>query len=242
MVARGTAGCADFREGGGAGVRDLMQAAEGLPFRSVVLGRDGGERIADGLGASSTRDVPDIERIVARVKRDGGLIAFHAGERDAHDIDSALSFDPDLIIHATHATDRHLKACADAGIPVAICPRSNWKLSVTRSAGMPPVKKMLRSGCRILLGTDNVMFVQPDLLSEMAFLSTVYHVGPADILPMAVGGSSLKGEGFSIDRGARANFFIVRPRQSNLSFCNNPLSGMVNRAFLAGTCKNVFNL
>ncbi|HMK15591.1 MAG TPA: amidohydrolase family protein, partial [Methanomicrobiales archaeon] len=59
MVRSGTRGFADFREGGRDGVRDLREAAEGLPCRPVILGRDGGEEIAEGLGIPSVRDSPD---------------------------------------------------------------------------------------------------------------------------------------------------------------------------------------
>jgi len=241
MAGRGTAGCADFREGGAAGVDAIRQAAEGQSFRSVIFGRDGGERNAHGLGVSSARDVPDLERVVSGARNMGRMVAFHAGEKDSQDIDSALSFDPDLIIHATHATDPQLKQLAENGIPIAICPRSNWTLSVARSAAHPPVKRMLQLGCRIFLGTDNVMFVQPDMLSEMAFLSTVYRIDPANILHMAVAGAVLGGDPFFIEQGARANFFVLDPRNSNLAFCKNPVAGIVNRAVSSGICKNVFN-
>jgi cytosine/adenosine deaminase-related metal-dependent hydrolase len=241
MADRGTAGCADFREGGETGVAALREATEGQSFRSVIFGRDGGEKNAHGLGVSSARDIPDLERVVYGAKTLGRMVAFHAGEKDPLDIDSALSFDPDLIIHATHATDSQLKQCAENNIPIAVCPRSNWTLSVSRSAAHPPVGRMLELGCRVFLGTDNVMFVQPDLLSEMAFLHTVYRINPADVLRMAVMGSSLLGNPFFIVKGARANFFILDPRTSNLSCSRNPIAGIVNRAFSTGICKNVFN-
>lgn len=241
MAGRGTAGCADFREGGISGVRAIREAADGQNFRIVIFGREGGETIAHGLGVSSSRDVPALEEIVMRAKNLGRMVAFHAGEKDSLDIETALSFDPDLIIHATHATDTQLKQCADTDVPIAICPRSNWTLSVTRSSEHPPVKRMLELGCRIFLGTDNVMFVQPDLLSEMAFLHTVYRIGPVDALRMAVAGSSLRGDPFFIESGARANFFVLDPLNSNLSFSKDPVAALVNRAFSSGICKNVFN-
>ena len=106
MMAGGTAGCADFRESGRDGVTALQEACQGLNFHTAIFGREGGEQIAGGLGISSTRDLPDIDRTVAAARKAGKLIAFHAGERDAEDVDAALSFDPDLIIHATHATKK----------------------------------------------------------------------------------------------------------------------------------------
>ena len=51
-------------------------------------------------------------------------------------------------------------------------------------------------GCKILLGTDNVMFVPPDMLSEMAFTSAVYRIDPKILLRAAVQGSDLPGTHF----------------------------------------------
>ena len=48
-------------------------------------------------------------------------------------------------------------------------------------------------GCKILLGTDNVMFVPPDMFSEMAFTSTVYRIDPSVLLRAAVQGSEFTG-------------------------------------------------
>jgi hypothetical protein len=152
MIAGGTMGCADFREGGRSGVRALTEAVKGLPFRPIIFGREGGESIADGLGISSTRDVSGIEQQVAAARKAGKKIAFHAGERDADDVDDALSFDPDLIIHATHATKRQLRYCAERDIPIAVCPRSNWTLGVTSSDKRPPLTLMGELGALFFLG------------------------------------------------------------------------------------------
>jgi len=241
MSDRGTAGCADFREGGKAGVGALKRAAAGITFQALIFGRDGGEGSADGLGISSARDIQDIDRITAEARKKKKLVAFHAGERDSLDMDAALSCDPDLIVHATHATKAQLKECAERDIPIAICPQSNWVLSVADSKKHPPVRHMLDLGCRLFLGTDNVMFVQPDMATAMAFLSTVYHIDPPDILRMAVAGSSLTGKPFYLVKGARANLILINPRSSNFSFSKNPVASVVKRGSSLCSCKNVFN-
>ena len=48
-------------------------------------------------------------------------------------------------------------------------------------------------GVKLLLGTDNVMFVPPDMFSEMAFTSAVYRIDPKVLLRAAVQGSELTG-------------------------------------------------
>jgi cytosine/adenosine deaminase-related metal-dependent hydrolase len=241
MIAGGTAGCADFREGGKEGVAALQESAGGLPFRTCIFGRDGGETAAVGLGISSARDIPGLERIVAAARRAGKMIAFHAGERDAGDVDAALAFDPDLIIHATHATKKQLRHCAEHEIPIAVCPRSNWTLGVASSSRHPPVRVMEALGCTVWLGTDNVMFVPPDMSGEMAFMATVYQTRPDATLRSAVGGSALTGSPFFIEPGARANLFTIRPEKTALRFSRDPVASIIKRASSGTICTRVFN-
>ena len=242
MIRSGTWGCADFREGGKEGVLALQEASAGLDFHPVIFGREGGEAIADGMGVSSIRDVPDVERNARKARNAGKKIAFHAGERDSGDVDAALSFEPDLLIHMTHATSKQLRACADRDIPIAVCPRSNWILGVTSSGRYPPVQRMLDLGCTVLLGTDNVMFVPPDMFSEMAFISMVYHLDSKAILRAAVMGSQLTGAPFFIRKGARAALFTLDPGQSGLAFSRDPIASLVKRAQTGMRGNNVFNL
>jgi cytosine/adenosine deaminase-related metal-dependent hydrolase len=242
MMAGGTAGCADFREGGVAGVFELIDAAEGLSFRPLIFGRDGGEVVADGLGISSTRDISGTDMLVVDAHRAGKKIALHAGERDAADVDEALALEPDLLIHCTHATKKQLRECADRQIPIAICPRSNWTLGVTSSAHHPPLQLMQDVGCTIILGTDNVMFVPPDMFSEMAFTYAVYRIDPKDLLRAAVQGSQLTGPSFFIRTGVRANLFTIDPAQSSLHFSRDPVTSIIKRASYCQIGHNVFNL
>jgi len=81
MMATGTAGFADFREGGADGVAALREAAAGLDCFPVILGRDGGETVGDGAGISSVHDVKNAEEIVRTARAAGKLVAFHAGEK-----------------------------------------------------------------------------------------------------------------------------------------------------------------
>ncbi len=240
MVQGGTAGCADFREGGIDGARALYEAASSLLPGLVVFGRDGGEQVAEGLGISSARDVPDLERQVKEARDGGKFIAFHAGERDPDDVDAALAFRPDLIVHGTYATRRQLMQCADEEIPIAICPRSNWALGVAGSRSEPPVHEMIDLGCRILLGTDNVMFVQPDMFAEMAFTHYVYRMPPALLIRAAISGSQLMDSSFFIRKGVPANFFVMDPGQSNMRFSLDNLATIVKRGSSAGIIKKFF--
>jgi cytosine/adenosine deaminase-related metal-dependent hydrolase len=242
MIAGGTAGCADFREGGAQGVSVLREAAEGQSFRPVVFGRDGGEEVAEGLGISSTRDIADAGMQVANARKAGKKIALHAGERDGQDVDDAIALEPDMLIHCTHASKKQLRECAERQIPLVVCPRSNWILGVTSSARRPPVQDMVDLGCTILLGTDNVMFVPPDMFSEMAFTSAVYGIDPVVLAGAAVRGSEMTGSSFFIREGARANLFTIDPARSALHFSHDPVASIIKRASGSQIGNRVFNL
>ncbi|MDD1686053.1 amidohydrolase [Methanoregula sp.] len=241
MIAGGTFGCADFREGGREGVTALREAGHGLPFVSCIFGREGGEMIGDGAGISSTRDIPDLELIIGAARRAGKKIAFHAGERDKDDVDAALAFDPDFIVHATHATRKQLRLCAEKQIPLVVCPRSNWTLGVASSSRHPPLALMEELGCTVWLGTDNVMFVPPEMQGEMAFVSTVYRMNPTAILRSAVAGSVLAGSPFFIRAGARANLVLIDPEKTAHKFSRDPVASIVKRLSSATVSKRVFN-
>ncbi len=243
MAGGGTAGFADFREGGEDGVSALLEAAEGVLCRPVIFGREGGEAIAHGLGVSSARDVLEgLGEMVATARKLGRLVAFHAGERDAGDIDCALDYEPDLLVHCTHATREQLRRIADLGIPVAVCPRANWKLGVTSSPEKPPVHEILDLEIPLLLGTDNAMCVQPDMWREMEFLATVYRLPPRDVLRAATLGASLFSDSFFIREKNRANFLFIEPRSSNLVLSRDIAGTLVNRGCAGNIVRKVINL
>jgi len=237
MAAGGISSCIDFREGGKAGVLQLTQAAEIDAQKNqhtctpIILGRNGGEQLAEshGAGISSTRDEPDYQEIAAKMHKQDKIVALHAGERDSCDIDSAISCDPDLLVHMTHATSKQIQTISDNQLPVCVCPRSNFILGVTKSAKHPPIQQLLDANVPLSLGTDNVMFVQPDLLAELKILDTIYHIEPRDALLMAVSGSSIHNSSQYISVGSPAHFFIVDPTRSNLQFSNDPISSIVRR-------------
>jgi len=231
MGATGTGGCLDFREGGSEGVRALQNAQCSSDLDVIILGRDGGEGEADGLGISSTKEKKDFETAVATIKSEGKILALHAGEKDTGDIEDALAFEPDLLVHMTHADHHHLRQCADAGIPIAVCPRSNWVLGVTDGNARPPIRDMLNCGCEVLLGTDNVMFVQPDMLREMTFTGTIYQCTPSELLSMATAGSALFAQPYFLEVGNPARFFTVDPLRENLHYSRDILKSVCYRLF-----------
>ncbi len=239
MLASGTHGFADFREGGAEGVLALRSALAALDIAPVILGREGGERESDGIGIAGIRDVASAEALAEEARRSGKLVAIHAGERDASDVDRALALEPDLLVHCTHATDAQLAECADRDIPIAVCPRSNWILGVAGDAAHPPLRRMQEIGCTLLLGTDNVMFVQPDMFAEMSFAHYVYRLDPRDLIRAAVLGSRLLSRSFFIEEDALANFLLIDPARSSLIFSADRCSTIVKRVTRCNIEKNV---
>ncbi len=242
MLATGTTGFADFREGGADGVAALREAAAGLDCRPVILGREGGEEVSDGAGISSVHDVANAEEVVRDARTAGRLVAFHAGEKNPDDIDEALAFEPDLLVHCTHATDAQLRRIVDMDIPVVVCPRSNWLLGVAASPARPPIARILELGGRFYFGTDNVMFVQPDLSREMAFTATVYRAPPEEILRAAISGARMAGRSGYLEEGQKAHFLVINPAKSNLSFSKDIRTTIVKRLDSSSICQTVLTM
>lgn len=242
MLATGTTGFVDFREGGADGVAALREAAAGLDCRPVIFGREGGEEVSDGAGISSVHDVANAEEVVRNARAAGKLVAFHAGEKNPDDVDEALAFEPDLLVHCTHVTDAQLRRIVDMDIPVAVCPRSNWLLGVAASAAHPPIARILELGGRFYFGTDNVMFVQPDMLREMAFTATVYRARPDEVLRAAISGARMAGRSGYLEVGQKAHFLVVNPAKNNLSFSKDIRSTIVKRLDSSSICQTVLTM
>lgn len=180
MRRQGVAVTVDFREEGEAGVELLRSAARASGVRVVALGRplarpiapeelDRLLGVADGIGLSSAREESvEARRVVARAcRRRGKRYALHASEAVRERPDSYLDPTPDLLVHLAQATRADLETVRDAGVAVAVCPRSNALF-----ARQPDLGAMERLGLRVLLGTDNAMFHAPSVWTELQFAYT----------------------------------------------------------------------
>jgi cytosine/adenosine deaminase-related metal-dependent hydrolase len=200
MLHTGTTSFWDFREMGLRGMRQLYAAALGLPLRPLVFGRPSGMtydrsevaailRASDGIAISSLLDWD--ANVAAKLARDarasGKAFAMHASERVREDIDRVLDLKPDLLVHMIEATDDDLSRVREAEVPVAVCPRSNAFFG--KVIDLP---RLVRSGVRLLLGTDNAMVNSPSMLRELDFAWKVSRlrggVEPRALLDMALRG------------------------------------------------------
>lgn len=242
----GTGVIADFREGGTRGLRQLEQATSGqVGPRVVALGRPDHPSLddlpavlegADGVGVSGANDMlPHVlEEISAITRRKGKFLAVHAGEKDDSDVDAALSLDPDLLVHMTHATPEQLRTVADRGIPVVVCPRSNLLLGVGRAPNRPPVQRMLDLGITLCLGTDNVMLNSLDMFAEMEFLRKAYDLSDRDVLRASTvsGAKALKMDSVigTVETGKTGCLMILDAESDNLRGPGDPVARVVRRA------------
>ncbi len=241
----GTSLLADFREGGINGINALKTAQNSLKAVQVIIfgrpndARDyiGEEEIdtildnAQGVGLSGTNDFDSsvISYITKRARERGKLVAIHAGEKDASDIDAALTLDPDCLIHMTHASTRQI----EGAIPIIVCPRSNLMTGVGSSFQHPPVAQMFESTL-VGLGTDNVMLNSLNMFAEMEFVSKAYLRDDRKVLQMATINNArilqLDHEIGSIEVGKRANFLVINDKSNNLYGTRNIISSVVRRA------------
>lgn len=183
----------DFREGGPRGAALARRAQAGTGVDLALFGRptqpdrwdqeaDELLDLVDGIGISGIRDQPDeISQAQAEACRKAGKpLALHLSEGRREDAQAALALDPDLVVHATYVTDEDIQALAEAGLAVALCPRSNALFG-----NRPPIPDLLEAGLTLGLGTDNAMFHIADPWAEAAFLLDRWpEIQPEDVLEM----------------------------------------------------------
>jgi cytosine/adenosine deaminase-related metal-dependent hydrolase len=236
---------ADFREGGLYGINALRTAIDLVKqVRVMILGRLNDARnyivedeidtildIAHGLGVSGSRDCDSsaIGAMFNRARTRGKFVAIHAGEKDASDIDSAISLNPDCLIHMTYASKHQI----ESGIPIVVCPRSNLVTGVGSSFLRPPIGEMMQA-ITVGLGTDNVMLNSVNMFAEMEFASKAFLHDDIKVLEMATLNNAkilgVDNELGSIAAGKHANLLIINNRSHNLSGTQNIISSVVRRA------------
>ena len=140
---------------------------------------------------------------------------------------------PDFIVHMTNATEEDFALLAKNRCGIVICPRANGVIGV----GVPRVAKMLKSGCTVAIGTDNVMLNSADILREMDYIWKVSRateeefISPREILKLAtVNGAELLGlnSGY-IDDGRAADLIFIDKRHIDLYPIHNVYASIIHR-------------
>jgi len=238
MLRKGISQFIDFREGGINGASLLKNSCKNgaKPFimgrpADTTYNRDEAEALlktVDGIGVSSISDwdYGELKALAEFTRSRGKMFALHASENKREDIDQILDLKPDLLVHMTMASEDDLEICADEGVPVVVCPRSNLFFGI-----IPPLQKMLEKGLMIALGTDNAMTTMPDILLEMEFTARLMrYQGMKNldaVLEMAIANGrkilNLNGT-IGIRPGSPCDFMVLRSRGGN------PVSDLILRS------------
>ncbi len=178
MVKNFTSHFFDFREGGFKGIGQIKNVIRNKNIDSLILARpkdlkyDKKEldlilKNSDGIGLSaiSDWDFSEIKKIALHTKKNNKIFALHASEVEREDVNLILELEPDFLVHMICATKSDLIKIKEKNIPIVICPRSNYYFNLKTN-----YKLMKEVGINLLLGTDNAMIVEPNIIEEMIFL------------------------------------------------------------------------
>jgi cytosine/adenosine deaminase-related metal-dependent hydrolase len=267
MLRKGMTTFVDFRESEIAGVLLLKKAISQVPIRAIILGRiehyqDQFQiqkntplpilqrkkllallRSCDGLGISGPNENSDSAlQYLSKTKK---IRAIHSAETTESSKKSkkitgksetsrALLLKPHFLVHMTYAKRNDLCNAAKKTRGVVICPRANASLA----EGIPNFPMMEKHGCRIAIGTDNVMINSPDMFREMDYLWKATmgihkkRIDPKEILKMAtVNGGILLGRKIgSIEPKYLADGIFIDKHALDLEPMHNPYASIVHRA------------
>jgi len=267
MLRKGITTFVDFRESELAGVLLLKKAISQIPIRAIILGRiehyqDQNQiqkntplpilqrkkilsvlRSCDGLGISGPNENSDLAlRFMSKTKK---IRAIHSAETTESSKKSkkitrrsetsrALLLKPHFLVHMTYAKQNDLCAAAKKTRGIVICPRANASLA----EGIPNFVLMEKNGCRVAIGTDNVMINSADMFREMDYIWKVTmgvhkkRIDPREILKMAtVNGGILLGRKIgSIEPQYLADGIFIDKHALDLELMHNPHASIVHRA------------
>ena len=266
MIRKGITTFIDFREGGLEGVRILQNASSGIPIRPIILGRinyyqdsklikkdfslpaSKKSELAtllkncNGLGISGPNEFSNsVLKYFARQKT---IRAIHSAETEESnniskretkktETQRALLARPNLLVHMTYASKDDLLLAAKNKTSIAVCPRANGALA----EGIPDVNLMIKTGCNVIIGTDNVMVNSPDMFKEMDYLWKVsmgmskVRMSPKSILKMTtVNAASVLGNKIGvIQKNSFADCIFVEKHSIDLEPMHNPHAAVVHR-------------
>ena len=267
MIQKGITTFVDFREGGLDGIEILKKVLAKVPIRSIILGRveyyQNRKQIkqnlnlpvekrrqlvdilkkCDGIGISGANENSNsVLKFYSNTKK---LRAIHSAETldsirtskqitGKSEILRALQLKPHFLVHMTYASKNELFLTSQKTRGIVVCPRANAVLA----EGIPDLEMMLKAGCNIAIGTDNVMINSPDIFREMDYLWKVTmglnkkRIDPKQILKMATtnAGKLLRKDIGVIDRGKLADCILIDKHAIDLEPMHDPHASIVHRA------------
>ncbi|MGI0086779.1 MAG: amidohydrolase family protein [Nitrosotalea sp.] len=266
MIRKGITTFIDFREGGLEGVNILKNASSGIPIRPIVLGRINYYqdsklikknfflpeskktdlknliKSCDGLGISGPNEFSDS--VLKYFSKQKTIRAIHSAETEESNSISkrttqktetqrAMLTKPNLLIHMTHASKSDLLLAARK-VGIVVCPRANGALA----EGIPDVSLMMKVGCNLTIGTDNVMINSLDMFREMDYLWKVSmgmnktRIPPKSILKMATVNAAniFDSKVGIIQRNSFADCIFIEKHAIDLEPMHDPYAAIVHRA------------
>ncbi len=139
---------------------------------TAVRFRDQGLTGWDLAGPEAAYPDPALHAAAFETARAGGLrITLHAGEwGGAGQVRRALAMDPERIAHGPGAID-DAPLCAELtarGVPLDLCPSSNWQAGIVPSVADHPLARLHRLGVPVTLNTDDTTVSDITLSEEYA--------------------------------------------------------------------------
>ena len=205
MVESGTTHFIDYREGGIKGVELLKKAAQDIPIKPIILGRDEsfyGDnpdlrnvkiavrkllKIADGIAPSGFGEITDevAQIIVDECRKNNKISSIHVAESESNQIESLDQFNKTEIGRGVESNFSQLVHLTNPKVDdLNSVSKSNQNVVVcpranaTLNVGVAPLNHILNLGIKPLIGTDNVMLNSPNMFRELEFslkLISVYY-------------------------------------------------------------------
>src|SRR4029077_16500276 len=123
-------------------------------------------------------------RAYAAAREAGLRITIHAGEwGGAGQVRRALALDPERIAHGPGAIDDP-ELCAELtarGVPLDLCPTSNWQAGIVPSIAAHPLARLHRLGVPVTLSTDDTTVSDLSLTEEYERALDLIGLTPAEL-------------------------------------------------------------
>ena len=262
MIQYGTYSFFDFREGGIKGLNLLIDILDRPIIENMAMNSDNNRttttrnliepvifarpndmvfdreeclellKFANGIGLSSYFDWKKTPFFsVARyVHENDKYFGVHVSEEQHEPFDEIVKAQPDFVVHMISSSNADWSLLAIEDIPVICCPRSNALFG-----DVPPIEKMAKNNVKILLGTDNTMFIEPNIFAEVLYTFQHFRYfnkngkrGFRQCLEMALPNSffnSLKVKKAIISEGKPAQLTVIEI--PNLTNYNHPETAMM---------------
>jgi cytosine/adenosine deaminase-related metal-dependent hydrolase len=216
--------------------RQLLLACDGFGLSGANENTDESLKqyhyLVDKKKVEKTLKKPLLSIHAAESRETNKLSRLNTGKTEVERIMQYLK--PDFIVHMTNASEEDFTLVSKNKCGIVICPRANGVIGV----GIPRVAKMLKSGCPVGIGTDNVMLNSPDILKEMDYIWKASRaieddlISPKEILKLAtVNGAELLGlnSGY-IAAGRAADLILIDKRHIDLYPVHNAYASIIHRA------------